>query len=97
MMRKPSLSQKIGTLFPYDWANPSGMKEEVFVRHVISRGLFKDLLKTVRYMGFERVDCIFNEMEPTLPNATRRAYLNIKIGYQNAQNHRASRQHTTSL
>lgn len=96
-MNKPSLSQKIGTSFPYDWANPSGMKEEVFVRQVFSRGLFKDLLKTVRYMGIHRVDDIFNEMEVILPNATRRAYLNIKIGYQNAQNHRASRQHTTSL
>lgn len=96
-MNKMTLSQKIGTSFPYDWPNPSGMKEEVFVRQVISRGLFKDMLKTIRYLGFDSVEPIFNEIEANLPNVTKRTYYNIKIGYQNAQNQNASRKHTKSF
>lgn len=85
-----SLSQKIGTCFPYDWANPSGMEEDVFVRLVFEKGLFRDILQTVRYFGVERVESIYKEMEAGLPRLTRFAYSNIKTGYENAQNRRAS-------
>jgi hypothetical protein len=69
------------------------MTEEVFIRLVMTRGLFKDMLTTIRYMGFERVQPIFDEMEPMLPAMTKQVYGNIKIGYQNAQSRIAARKY----
>lgn len=92
-----SLSQKIGTSFPYDWSNPSAMTEEVFIRLVMTRGLFKDMLTTIRYMGLERVQPIFDEMEPMLPAMTKQVYANIKIGYQNAQSRIAARKYEKTV
>jgi hypothetical protein len=85
-----SLSQKIGTCFPYDWANPSGMEEDVFVRLVFEKGLFRDILQTVRYFGVERTEPIFKTLEKTLPRPTLRAYENIKVGMLNGQNRRTA-------
>ncbi|CAN8138909.1 conserved hypothetical protein [uncultured Thiomicrorhabdus sp.] len=84
------LSQKIGTQFPYDWSNPVAMSEEVFVRKVFEKGLFKDILRTVRYFGLERTDPIFKSLEPDLPKPTLRAYENIKVGMLNAQDPRTA-------
>jgi len=92
-MSNLSLSQKIGTRFPYDWSNPSGITEDVFIRLVMSRGLFNDMLTTICYMGFERVQPIFDEMEPLLPAMTKQVYANITIGYQNAQSRVAARKY----
>lgn len=85
-MDQISLSQKVGTQFPYDWANPVAMNEDVFVRSVFEKGLFKDILQTVRYFGPEYTDVIFRTIEGTLPKPTLRAYENIKLGLLNAQN-----------
>lgn len=81
-----TLSQKVGTQFPYDWSNPLSMSEDVFIRCVFEKGLFKDILLTVRYFGLEGTDSIFEMVEETLPRPTLRAYENIKFGIQNAQN-----------
>lgn len=85
-----TLSQKVGTQFPYDWSNPVAMNEDVFVRSVFEKGLFRDILQTVRYFGFERTDPIFKTLEKTLPRPTLRAYENIKVGMLNAQNGRSA-------
>jgi hypothetical protein len=84
-MKRLTLSQKVGTQFPYDWSNPLAMREDVFVRHVFEKGLFRDMLQTVLYFGVERTDPIFQALEDTLPKPTLRAYANIKIGFSNAQ------------
>lgn len=87
-MEQLTLSQKVGTQFPYDWSNPLAMREEVFVRSVFEKGLFKDILQTVRYFGLERTDSVFLVIKDTLPRPTLRAYENIKLGVLNAQNRR---------
>lgn len=89
-MSELTLSQKVGTQFPYDWSNPLAMSEDVFVRNVFERGLFRDMLQTVRYFGFERTDPVFQALEDALPQPTRRAYENIKVGMLNAKNRRTS-------
>ena len=40
-----TLSQKVGTQFPYDWSNPVAMSEDVFVRSVLEKGLTVHCLK----------------------------------------------------
>lgn len=84
-MNTSSLSQKVGTQFPYDWANPLAMSDDVFIRAVFERGLFRDILLTVRYFGIERTDPVFKAVEKTMPRPTLRAYENIKLGMLNAQ------------
>lgn len=49
-----NLAQMLGTDFPYDWSN-SRMSEEVFIRKVLMRGRYQDVLKIVGYFGFDRV------------------------------------------
>ena len=85
-----TLSQKVGTQFPYDWSNPSGMAPEVFIRQVIERGLFKDMLKTAHYFGMQEFAKIFNSIQTDLPTTTVKIYADIQIGYQNAQNGRTA-------
>lgn len=89
-MNQLTLSQKVGTRFPYDWSNPLAMSEEVFVRKVFEKGLFRDILQTVCYFGFERTDPIFQALEKTLPKPTLRAYQNIKVGMLNAQDRQSA-------
>lgn len=85
-----TLSQKVGTQFPYDWSNPLAMNEDVFVRSVFEKGLFKDILQTVSYFGLERTDSVFAMIKESLPRPTLRAYENIKLGMLNAQNRRTA-------
>ncbi|BBP45287.1 hypothetical protein THMIRHAS_06600 [Thiosulfatimonas sediminis] len=85
-----TLSQKIGTQFPYDWSNLLAMSEDFFVRNVFEKGLFRDMLQTVRYFGFERTDPVFQTLEDSLPKPTLRAYENIRIGMLNAKNRRTA-------
>ena len=48
------LSERIGTEFPYDWSN-SKIDESTFIRKVLYAHRFNDVLKIVRYFGFERI------------------------------------------
>lgn len=48
------LSERIGTEFPYDWPN-SKIDESVFIRKVLYAHRFNDVLKIVRYFGFDRI------------------------------------------
>lgn len=48
------LSERIGTEFPYDWSN-SKIDENTFIRKVLYAHRFNDVLKIVRYFGFDRI------------------------------------------
>jgi len=48
------LSERIGTEFPYDWSN-SKIDESTFIRKVLHAHRFNDVLKIVRYFGFDRI------------------------------------------
>lgn len=52
--KSTSLTQMLNTDLPYDWSN-SRMPEEVFIRKVLSRGRYLDVLKIVGYFGLDRV------------------------------------------
>lgn len=79
-----SLSQKIGTSFPYDWSSPD-MSSEVFVRQVFKRGLFRDMLKTVKYFGIQKTSKALEGIEEELSENTLDSYRDILKGYENAQ------------
>ena len=48
------LSERIGTEFPYDWSN-SKIDGSTFIRKVLYAHRFNDVLKVVKYFGFERI------------------------------------------
>jgi len=52
--RKVKLSEKLKLTFPYDWSNPD-IDEDVFIINVLNRCYLQDIVKCVKYFGFERV------------------------------------------
>lgn len=55
------LSQELGLDFPYDWSNP-GMSEDNFIRSVLTKGRFMDVLRLARHYGVDRIEVVAQEL-----------------------------------
>ncbi|MFV1984033.1 MAG: helix-turn-helix domain-containing protein [Thiohalomonadales bacterium] len=49
-----TLSEQLGLEFPYDWSNPN-INSETFIRLVLAKTRFNDILRITHYFGIERI------------------------------------------
>lgn len=52
--KKVRLSERLKLRFPYGWSN-SNIDEDVFIVNVLNRCYLEDIVKCVKFFGFERV------------------------------------------
>jgi transcriptional regulator with XRE-family HTH domain len=55
IMDSERLSQQLELEFPYDWSN-TDIDESVFIRLVLEKTRFNDILRIAHYFGLERID-----------------------------------------
>ncbi|MGZ4953532.1 MAG: hypothetical protein ACXV8Q_00350 [Methylobacter sp.] len=50
------LVTELGLVFPYDWSNRGGIKDEALIINVLKRGIYEDICRICAYYGIETVD-----------------------------------------
>jgi len=79
------LSKQLQLEFPYDWSNPQ-MEESTFIRLVLEKTRFNDMLRVTHYFGIERVESEAEKLAGT-PQASiiKKLLGRIRTGIQRAR------------
>jgi len=80
------LSKQLNLEYPYDWSNPN-MDKSTFIRLVLERTRFNDILRVTHHFGIERIESEVEKLAD-IPQLTliKKLLDRIRIGMQRARN-----------
>jgi len=80
------LSQQLQLEFPYDWSNPQ-LDESTFIRLVLEKTRFNDILRVARHFGIERLESEAEQLTD-IPQAAiiNKLLARIRAGIARARN-----------